>query len=318
VFYVDLPDDPSVPAYMRGPRMTTLIGAVGAQLDANQEQVLIGRLQANPYAGGPSLDRSGAARLADGRLIECEPFVLPIHAQQRGIRLFASEGILSKRIRVSQHLPYKQQRGTHRGEMRYTRPLWAPDTTAPFAPLAYPTITIVHQVPAPPWGGPAFADWHTLSGGTDPEGTYSITRASPSNFDIDGRPTLRSRYAAFIDMSATGYTPWWTYGDGDTYGDGIFYGDGDTQPFGAFQAADAAAALADWKAAHSWLNWVVLWWPMTGGAPFPSASGTPTQDASGWYSLPSGASGWAAIADPVTGLATRPPNMLFVVDNPAP
>jgi len=55
---------------------------------------------------------------------------------------------------------------------------------------------------------------------------------------------------------------------------------------------------------------------MTGGAPFPTAAGTPTQDASGWWSLPNGANTWAGYVDPATGLGTRPPNFQWIYDNP--
>jgi hypothetical protein len=310
MFYVDFPDDPSVPAYMRGPRMTTLLGAVGAQLDALQEQVLVGRLQANPYAGGPTLDRSGAARLADGRLIECEEFVLPIHAQQRGIRLFPTESTLSKRIRVSSHLLLKQQRGTHLGEIRYTRPYFAPDSTAAFAPLAYPHFAVAFQTnEATPR-----SVWIEM----DSAGNCFHRVSSPSNFDIDGRPSLRTRYGVFVDMSATGYSAPWTYDSGHTYDSGGMYDVGDAPAFTGAQMADVAAMLADWKSAHSWLQWVIFWWPMTGGAPFPTWNATPTQDATGWWSLPNGANTWSGLVDPATGLGTRPPNMVWIFDNPAP
>jgi hypothetical protein len=305
-FIIDFPD--AFPPYMQGDRVRTIIGAMGLHLDNTAEQVLWGRLQGIPYAGGPSLDRSGAARLADGRLWECEPFVLPVHADQRGIRLFPTESTLSKRIRVASHLLLKQKRGQHLGEIRYTRPYFAPDSTASFAPLAYPHISIAWQTNE----GTPRSVWVEM----DSAGNVFHRASSPSNFDIDGRPSLRTRYAVFVDMSATGYTPgplWGSFNWG-----AATWGQGGGQPFTAAQMADVSAMFADWKSAHSWLQWVVFWWPMTGGAPFPSWNATPTQDPSGWWSLPHGANTWAGLVDPTTGLATRPPNMIFAIDNPAP
>lgn len=295
------------PPYMQGDRLRTILGAFGLHLDNTAEQVLWGRLQGNPYAGGPTLDRSGAARLADGRLWECEPFVLPIHADQRGIRLFPTESTLSKRIRVASHLVLKQKRGTHWGEIDYTRPYFAPDSTAAFAPLAYPTFAIVFQTNE----GTPRSVWYQV----DSAGNRTVRCSSPSNFDIDGRPAYRSRFAVFIDMSATWYGAPWTYDSGHTYDSGGMYDVGSPAFTGA-QMADVSAMLEDWKAAHSWLQWVVFWWPMTGGAPFPTWNATPTQAASGWWSLPAGK--WAQLVDPGTGLVTRPPNMVFALDNPAP
>src|SRR4051812_8692535 len=102
-FRNDWPD--LLPPYMQGPNLRTLWGAFGAQADANAETVMFSRLQALPFAGGANATRQGAARLANGRLMECEPAFLVIHSAQRGIRLYDTESTLSRRIRLAMYLP---------------------------------------------------------------------------------------------------------------------------------------------------------------------------------------------------------------------
>lgn len=291
----------ALPSYMRGPYLQTLAGAVGLELDNRSEQVLRARLAAIPYAGGPTPSREGAARLADGRLIECEEFVLPLHSEQRGIKLYATEPTLSKRIRLANWWQLHQQRGTHWGEIAHVRPYFS--TAA-----AYPTISIVFQDNA---GTPA-AWWYQV----DPSGNRTLRRTSPSNFDFDGNNTKRTRWWAFLNMSGTGYSPPQTYDSGGTYDvSGWQYDQG---TFTAAMQADVASMFSDWQSAHSWLAGVIAVWPQVGGAAFPTAATTPTQDAAGWWSLPNGANTWGSLVDPTTGLTTRPPNFLWILDNPAP
>lgn len=287
------------PPWFQGPNLTTLLQAIGSEWDARAEQVLRGRMQAIPYAGGDgSAQRVGAARLADGRLIECEPFVLPVHATDRGIPLYPTEGLLSQRIRLSQWRQLHQQRGTHRGELLHVRPYFA-DTVA--RGFTYPVMRIVHQ------SGSGHAVWHTMSSA----GVYSVYRPASPNFNYDGRTSLWSRWWAFVEMQGTGFTPPYTYGDGDTYGDGILYGEGGTLPFTAARQADVVSMFADWKSAHSWLGGVVLVW---GGSIDITAA--PVQDATGWWSLPNGK--WGNVVDPVTHIGTRPPSFEWILDTPAP
>lgn len=289
----------ALPSYMRGPHLTTLAEAVGAEQDAQAEQVLRGRMQSIVFAGGPNPQRIGAARLADGRLIECEPVFLPVHSDQRGIKLYDTEPVLSKRIRLSMWWQLRKERGTHWGEMNHARPYFS-------ASLAYPTITCVFQTNE---ATPA-AIWYRMA----PDGTRTIRRVSPSNFNYDNRPTHRSRVFWFVDMSATGYAAPNAYDSGGLYDTSGWIYDA---PSFAVQADIAAMLALDWKSAHSWPNMVALWWPMTGGAPFPSHSGTPTQDTSGWWSLPNGAGTWASLVGP-DGRGTRPPNLIWILDNNAP
>lgn len=279
--------------------ISTFYEAVGAVLDTEAQRVLDGRLAAVPYAG----TGADTAFLASGQPIQCQPDALPVHSGDRGIRLYPTESIPAQRYLLADWHRLHEQRGRHEGEMRHAQPYFLDRAAAGFA---LPQMWIVHQnneaTPA--------AIWHTLT----PAGIYQVTRVSPSNFDLDGRSSMGARWGCFIDMTGTGYTSPATYGDGDTYGDGLLYGMGGAVPFGAYQAADVASMVVDWQAPHSWCQFVALVWQANAVGP----SVTPTQDASGWWSLPAGANTWASPIDPATGLGTRPPYMEFVFDNPAP
>lgn len=289
------------PAWFQGPNMTTLLQAIGSEADARAEQVLRGRMAGIPYAGGDSsAQRVGASRLADGRLIECDPGVIPIHASDRGIRVYPTEPVLSQRVRVASWWWLHKRRGTHWGEIENVRPFFAGQVARGFA---YPTIRICFQDNA----ATPCSSWYSVL----PDGTRSLKKISPSNFDFDGRPTRRSRWWAFLEMQGTGFTSPYTYGDGDTYGDGIRYGEGSITPFTADMQADVVDAFDSWRAAASWLAGVVLVWNGT-----IDVTAAPVQDASGWWSLPNGK--WGDVVDPATHLLTRPPYFEWIYDNPAP
>lgn len=301
-FVLDVPAlaDP----HMRGPNMDTLLGAVGMQLDAMADQVMLSRLAGNPFAGGADAARTGAARLSDGLRIECEPIVLPVHARERGITLYATEPTLSRRIRLSRHRQLKKMRGTHWGEIEHVRPYFS-------MAASFPRITIVFQSNT----ATPVATWYSVA----PDGTRTLKQVSPSNFNFDDRPALRTRWWAFLDFTDTGYSPPFFWDDGKHfYDDGSLWDTGDAVPLTAAAMNDIAAMLADWQSAHSWLAGVIGVWPSATGAPFPTDTGTPTQDASGWWSLPNGAGTWASVINPGTGLHTRPPNFFWLLDNPAP
>lgn len=281
------------PPHLQGPNMDTMLGAIGTQLDANAEQVMWSRLQAIPFAGGANVTRELAARLADGRLLECEDFVLPILAEQRGIPLYDTESELSKRIRVSQWLELRRRKGTQLGELQHVRPYFS---GAPFA--GYPVLEMVHQ------SGNGHAIWHRL----DAAGVYSLHRAS--NFDYDGQTAKWSRVWAFVHMTGTGIAGPPLYGDGHLYGDGTLYG---SVGLSVEQHRDIVKLFQDWTAAHEWLAGVALVW--TAGAV--DRTSTPTQDGDGRWSLPNGANTWSVLADPATGKATRPTGVQWIFDNPA-
>lgn len=301
-YRIDMPADAD--PHMRGQLVQTLIGSVGAQLDNNAETVLFGRLQSNPYAGSPP------ARLADGRPIQCEPFVLPILAQQRGIPLYETECVLSQRLRTADFWRLRAERGTFPGIYRHVAPYFA-DAVA--AGHAYPAIDFVHQLNT----ATPVAVWTRFPAGTPGDltlSTHSILRRSPSNFNYDARPTLRTRWWAFVRMAGTGFTAPNVYDDGHTYDDGAVYDAGGLGPFSSRRAADVAQMIYDWKGCHDWLNGVVLIWQP--GDVDPTTA--PTQDAAGWWSLPNGANTWSVLVDPVTHLGTRPPSLQWILDNNSP
>lgn len=170
-FKDDVPD--LLPPWMQGPNSRTLWGSFGQALDENAATIMFARLQAVPFAGGANPTRQGAARLRDGRLIECELFVLPIHSSQRGILLYPNESTISRRVRLARFLLLHARRGTHRGEMEHLQPYFLPDTL--------PTIRIFHQS----GGASPQSTAHTL----DPAGVYTVDRSVTSNWDWDGNGT---------------------------------------------------------------------------------------------------------------------------------
>lgn len=279
------------PPWMQGPNMGTLLEAIGSQLDCNAQQVLDGRVMGNPYSGG--------ALLADGSQIQCPPFVLPIHAEQRGITLYATEPEDSQRFRTSQWLQLHRRRGTHWGEIEHVLPYFLNMVNAGYA---YPQITICFQDNA----ATPSAMWYRV----DPSGNRILKKVTPSNFDYDNQAHKRTRWWAFLEMAGTGYTAPITYGSGHTYSDGSDYGQGGTNPFTAAMMADIVNMFQDWHSAHSWLAGVILVW-----APASlDILGTPTQDADGRWSLPNGH--WGTTVDPLTGKATRPYGFQWLLDSP--
>lgn len=267
---------------------STFFESIGAVLDTEAQRVMDGRLANNPYAG----TGAGTARLATGQRIECQPDALPWHANDRALPLYGTEPLASKRFRLSRWRQLHARRGTPWGEMEHVAPY--------FLPGVAPTIHIVHQA-----GDGSSATWRKLA----PDGTRSEHRSTPSNFNYDGMPAGWSRWWAFLDMAGTGIAPPPLYGAGHLYGDGSLYGGG----LSAAQCADIVSMFKDWKAAHSWLNAVVLVWPPATIDP----TGTPTQDADGRWSLPNGANTWSVLADPGTGKATRPVGYQWIYDAPA-
>lgn len=273
------------------------VQSVGAVFDEQADRVMAGRLAANPYAAG--------ARLADGRLIECDEDVLPFHSHDRGIRLYSTEPLLSKRIRLGQWRQLKKRRGTHRGELENLQPFWQATTSA-----VRPWLRIVFQNNQ----GTPKSEWHTFS----PTGVYSIRQQNTSNWNYDDNATLRSRYWLIIHMPVG----WWRcakYGDGTVYGGGAIYGGLRAMALGDLVGADKEA-----KAAHTRLAGVIAT-SLQPTDPIPGVSGThypfdPSDtaqtSADGWTSLPTG--NWGSILDPVTNLPTRPPWATWLFEDTGP
>jgi hypothetical protein len=295
-----------VPSYMRGPNMRVLLGAFGAAMDCSAEQALFGRLQAIASAGAPG---AMPARLADGRLIQCEPFVLPILAQQRGIRLYPTEGVLSQRQRVAEYLALHRQRGTHRGEFAHALPYFNDfvyDASGGLTGNSYPAIDVAFQL------GDGTTNWHRISAA----GKYSILRPTSPNFDWDGRfASNRCRAFFFVRMTGTGFSSPFLWDDGTHTWDGGGQWDvGGAVPFSGARMADVSSMLTDWTSATTWSNLVAFVWDSAAVDPTTS----PVQGGDGRWTLPNGAGTWASPAAPGTGLATRPKGVVFWYVNNAP
>lgn len=249
-----------------------LLESVGATFDGAMERMYLSR-----SSGLVQTSSFGAA----------EPVALEYHARDRGIRLYPTEPIASRRSRLSRFRQLHQRRATHRGEMENAQPY--------FLPGALPMIRIVHQR-----GNGASCVWHTLTA----DGVYSSDQKFPSNWDFDGVDAKWSRWWAIVYTGGTrivgGET---TYGDGSTYNGGQVYGGLSQQTI-----ADIVALFEDWKGAHSTLWGVIL----TQDDTLLSPAGTSATDPDGWTTYPIG--NWGYIIDPDTGLPTRDPRLLFIHD----
>lgn len=277
-----------LPSYMRGTWSRTFWESVGAHLDEHAQRAFDGQRSAIPYAGG--------AETIDGIPLECNADALPWHARDRGITLYPTEPEVSKRVRLSQFRQLKKRKGSPFGVIENVRPYFLGIGTG-----IIPRMRIVHQI-----GDGSACDWYTVNS----DNTREVLRVTPTNFDFDGRAERWSRWAAFIYMNGTGIAGPPLYGDGHLYGDGTLYGVGGLS---AAAQADLANMITSWGAAHAVCIMVALVW----GASAVDPSTTPTQDADGRWSLPNGANTWSVLADPSTGLATRPHDVQWIYDNPS-
>lgn len=276
----------AAPGYMSGGRWASVfLESVGITLDAYAERTLLGRAAAIPFSGG--------AKFASGLALQCEPDALPYHARDRQLTLYPTEPLASRRYRLSRWRQIHAQRGTHRGALNSLQPY--------FLPGALPRIRIVHQA-----GDGASADWHTISGSSDPGGAgiYTVHRASPSNWDFDGQDAQWSRFWVILYVNGSSVDGGETeYDDGSTYNGGQVY---DGVP--AANVFDMIGILNDSKAAHS-----IMWGFIVTSdlmAFDPTATATVLPDGS--TTLPIG--NWGPIIDPVTHLPTRPPYAHFYLD----
>lgn len=218
--------------------MGTLLESVGATLDIQAQRVFDGRRAGNPYAGGSMTD--------GGILRECDPDALAYHSRDRGIRLYATEGLLSQRIRLSQWHQLHKARGTHFGEIEHVRPYFA-DFAA--AGGSYPTIRIVFQDNAATPG----ATWHTI----DPAGVHTVVKQSTSNWNWDNQPTKRSRWWAIIHVPS-GFAAF-RAATGDTWdSSGVWDGSGIWDVLPTAVLADLWSMMNEWKGAHSWFAGLIV------------------------------------------------------------
>ncbi|HSM94037.1 MAG TPA: hypothetical protein VLT47_14225 [Anaeromyxobacteraceae bacterium] len=288
---------PIIPPRFLGENASKLLGAVGTVFDARAAQIRDGRAAAIPYAGWPGSPER--ACWADGTPIECEPNALPIHSTDRGIKLYATEPLLSQRIRLANWRQLHAQRGTAFGEIEHVRPYFA-DFAA--AGGAYPTIRIVFQDNA----GTPGATWHTI----DPAGVRSVHTQRPSNWIWDAHPELRTRWWAIIHLP-----PGWTTYSATLWDSGALWDSGflwDGIP--AAVLADLWSMFYDWKGAHSWFGGLIVTAlqptddlpEFPGTHPFDPASSN-TTNANGSTNLPT-FNWWTDryLSGPLLGDPTRP------------
>lgn len=237
---------------------------------------------------GLTLDTAQATMLhalRQTRPLVCVEDALPYLQADRGIRRYPTEPAESIRMRLAQWRQIKRHAGSHYGQMLNLRPF--------FLPGAMPTIYCVHQA-----GDGSSATWHKM----DPNGVYSYTRATPSNFDFDGVPAKWSREFWFIDVSGTRLDGGATqYNDGSVFDGGQVY-DG----VAAASVVDMKAILDESKAAHT-IIWTVA---LTTTTIDPTATAVTLPDGS--TSLPTG--NWGLYVDPATNLPTRPNYYSFYFD----
>lgn len=216
--------------------------------------------------------------------LRCDESALPVLSRDRSIRIYPTEPVDSQRIRLAQWLPLHRTRGTHIGELKHSQPYFLPDT---------PVMRIVHQD-----GAGASATWHTIGA----DGSYSLHRATPSNWNYDGQTSKWSRWwvityipAALLNLAH--------YDDGSAYDSGLIYYDGVRTQV----ARDLVAMMLEWQSAHSRMQAYIL---ATDPASFDPTS-TSTTSPDGWTSLPVG--NWGS---PISsgGVRTRPPSALWIYE----
>ncbi len=286
------------PSWFQGPYMRALLGGFAVALDDFRDRSIDGLRSAIPYAAG--------ARLADGRLIQCDADVLAYHSRDRGISIYSSEPELSKRVRESRFRQLKKRRGTHIGELENLQPFWLATQSS-----VLPTVKIVHQDNQ---GSPS-AVWYTLT----PAGVVSVKRRNTSNWNYDGNANRWSRFWVLLHLPP-GYSSIVVYDDGSTVYDGGAIYDGVT----ALAIRDMVANIKEAKAAHSRLAGIIATTlqptdliPGVAGTHYPFDPGDTAQtSAEGWTSLPVG--NWASIVDPATGLPTRPPWASWLYEDQGP
>lgn len=235
------------PHWFQARHISTFYDALGALLDIEAQRVMDGRLASNPYAGA----EPGAAKLATGLRIECEPDALPYHASDRGIPLFASLVTWGARVNISRFRQLWADKGTHRGRMRMLQAyFYGPQGQGPL-----PDIYEVHRSGATPF----VATWHRLSGGVPgAAGTsvYTRTVVNPGNFDFDSNGTNSqtpiapawagaTAYSVGAEVTNDGGKPYVCITAGTSAGTGGPTGTG----------ADITDGTVHWRYAQAWARW---------------------------------------------------------------
>lgn len=205
--------------YLCQRNIATFLEAVGLTLDGAVQSLYTGLDLGNP--------------------LRCPSSQLPVISKDRKIRLYASEPDASKRYRLAHWRQLRRTFGSHYGEMLNIQPFFLGTD----GKGTLPTIRIVHQSGTPAGGGSAKATWHTLA----PDGTYSVVRRDPSNWNWDGQTSKWSRYWAILYFP-TGFADTFDWDDGTLWDAGPLWNGVPAQFF-----ADLYAGLTDAKAAHSML-----------------------------------------------------------------
>jgi hypothetical protein len=253
-----------VPKYLRRRNGGSYLESVGMVLD-DASQTLVEGLRASM----PLL---------------CEEDTLAKIGKDRKLRRMSNETVESFRARLARWRQTWRHSASHYGELMAIQPY--------FLPGALPILRIVHQS-----GDGAKCTWHTLL----PDGTYSVHRATPSNWSWDASYGAWSRFWLIIYVDGMGPATA-VYGDGTTYGDGsTTYG----LHLSLQQVLDIVGIVDDIKGPHSTLAGVIL---ATDPASFDPES-VAVVEADGSTTLPDG--NWGGIIDPSTGLPSRLSTAVF-------
>lgn len=256
------------PYFLHSRNIGRFLEAVGITYDSGIESLKRGLYLAQPFKADPS--------------------GLPVMSVDRTIRLYPNETDASKRLRLSQWLQLHRARGTHIGELRHAQPYFLPDT---------PIMRIVHQD-----GAGASATWYTIAA----DGSISISRKTPSNWDYDGQTSHWSRFWVIIYAPASVVTSV-KYDDGGVYD----HGPPEVYDGGVVTAVarDIMNMFLEWHSAHSRVGAIIL---ATDPSSF-NPSATATTDPTGWTSLPVGNWG-SSMSGPPSAHKTRLPTAFWIYE----
>jgi hypothetical protein len=226
--------------------------------------------------------------------LRCDSSALPTIAYDRSMRIYPTEPVMSSRVRLSQWLPLHRQRGTHLGELNHSRPYFYPNT---------PIMRIVHQD-----GAGASATWHTLN----EDGSYSIHRATPSNWNYDGNARRWCRFWVILYPPAGMLTLGHYDETGVTYGGA--YSGGSIASSHKWNGLETGPARDMIDMVQEWARRRETMWSYIIATDPNSFDPTATAVTSsfGWTSLPVG--NWGSPIAPITGIRTRPHHALWLFD----
>ncbi len=253
----------AVPWFLQGKNVGTLLESYGATLDTAVDTLEHGLRLSQP--------------------LRCDESALPVLSRDRGIRVYSTEPVASKRYRLSRWYQLRRQFGTHQGEMRNVQPMFLPSA---------PIMRTVHQD-----GAAGRATWHTLAA----DGSYSIHKRAPSNWNWDGVTAKWSRFWVIVYTNALGLAAQENWDGGQTWDGGSLWGGTLTSD----QIDDIVSGIRDAKSAHSILWGLIL---ATDPASF-DPTATAVADPAGWSTLPNGK--WGYAIDNTTGQPTRLPTAIY-------